>query len=247
MWLACLRASDGGELDALRDKLGIDPVNNLDRFVLGPDDLVASGDFRDVHWDQVLAGQTTTRYGDQGSYTLVSSDAGTPMVATCWGDQLFAIDEGPDAARARIDRIEGRGAPPTPLLAEAQTYGDAYGVIDPHLLGGFLGDLIPDQAPLQSRLLSAATSLEFHLDASHDLALTAEVRGKDVAALDELARSLDSAFALWRRYAQTHNQPELAALLDQAKVTPGTGSFSVQLALPLETLRDKLANCAKPK
>jgi hypothetical protein len=247
MWLACLRASEGGELDALRDKLGIDPVNSLDRFVFGPDDLVATGHFRDVHWDQVLAGQSTTRYGDQGFYTLVPSDGGTPMVATRWGDQLFAIDEGVDAARARIDRIEGRGTPPPPLLGEAQTYGDAYGVIDPHLLGGFLGDLIPNQAPLQSRLLSAATSLEFHLDASHDLALTAEVHGKDPAALDELAQSLSSAFTLWRLFAKTHNQPELAALLDQAKVTPGNGSFSIQLALPLDILRDKLANCGKPK
>jgi hypothetical protein len=245
LWLKCLRASDGGELDLLRSKLGIDPVNRVDRLVFGPDDMVVTGQFQDVRWDQLLAGQSPTRYGDQGSYYQVVMDGGMPMVATRWGDQIFSIDWSVDGAKARIDRIEGRGASPPPLLGEAQTYGDAYGVVEPALLVDFLSDVLPDKGALQSRLLSAATSLEFHLDASQDLALTAEVHGKDPAALNDLAHSLEAAFNLWRRYAQTHHEPELAALLDQAKVTPGTGTFSVQLALPLAILRDKLADCGQ--
>jgi len=245
MALACMRAADGGDLEMMRSKLGIDPAEILDRFAFGPDDIVATGDFHDVHWDQVFPGQSPTRYGDRGSYYDVAADGGTRMVAMRWGEQLLSIDGSVDAARARIDRLEGRGTPQPSPLGEAQTYGDAYGIVEPLLLGGFLGDLMPDQSALQSRLLSAATSLEFHLDASKDVALTAEIRGRDASALSALGTSLGAAFGLWRLYAQTHHQPELAALLDQAKVTNNAGTLSVQLALPFEILRARFANCGK--
>jgi hypothetical protein len=244
LFIDCLRASDAGMLEQLRDHFGVDPLKDLDRVALGQEGMVTTGEFAGAHWDQLFDGKSPTSYGDQAHLYDIALDGGVSMVATRWGDQLFSMSMSQQSARSMVDRLEGRGGAQPQVLGDQQAYGDAYGVLGAPAIAALVENLLPpDQAQLRSRLLSAATNVEFHLDASHDLALTAEVQGTDPEALADLGRSLGAAFAIWRVYAQANNQPELAALLDQAAVSPGNGRFEVRLALPLEVLKARFANC----
>jgi hypothetical protein len=240
----CLKLSDAGVLEKIRTQFGIDPLQDLDRLAFNQEGVVITGQFAGLHWSDLFDGETPTSYGDQGSLYDVVDDGGVSMVATRWGDQLFGFSSGEASARAMVDRLEGRGAAEAPILSDQQTYGDAYGVMGASMVSELLEKLLPpDQSALRTRLESAASSIEFHLDASHDLALTAEVQGNDPGALSDLAHSLGAAFAVWRMYAQANGQPELAALLDQADVKPGDGRFEVHLALPLSVLQARFADC----
>jgi hypothetical protein len=240
----CLRVSDAGVLEKVRDRFGIDPLQDLDRLAFSQEGVVMTGQFAGLHWNDLFDGATPTSYGDQGNLYDIVADGGVALVATRWGDQLFGVSSDAAGARAMVDRLEGRGVTEAPILSDQQAYGDAYGVMGASMVAALLEKIMPpEQSALRTRLESAASSIEFHLDASNDLALTAEVQGSDPAALSDLAHSLGAAFSVWRMYAQANSQPELAALLDQADVKPGDGRFEVHLALPLKVLQARFADC----
>ena len=75
--------------------------------------------------------------------------------------------------------------------------------------------------------------------------MVADVRGPAGEDLERLSKAFGAALALGRIKAQDDGDEKLAQLLDFAKVKPPAGrSFSLDVALPIEVLKD-LGPCRK--
>lgn len=245
--LDCLAATrpgaDGGPspLEAIRE-LGVDPLRDVDRVAVGDDGVVISGDFGRARWDALFAGATPTPYGSQGQlYRLPTGDGGTGPVVAAWGGQLLVVAQDEASAQATVDRVEGR-LPVGQVLRDDQAYGDVYGVLQGERLNTLFG---PADGPLGGQVRDAAKSVELHLDASRDVGLVANVRGDDPARLQDLGKALGGALAAARARAVVSGHAEDAELLEYARVVPGQESFSLEMAVPYEVLRARLAFCGR--
>jgi len=245
--LSCFTANDPRLFDQFRQEVGVDLLQGLDRIALSDRAVEATGQFGGARWSALAKGDPGQGYGDDGVLYRIAGDGGSPMTMARWGDQLLAFTPSPESARQVIDRVEGRGDDGPPVLSEGQTYGDAYGVLTGAWLSGLVKTMLsgPGQAPLEDRLLSAANSVELHLDAQSDLELTATFTGPDAAAVDDLGRAVGGALSLWRLGAAAKGNAKLSALLEQAKVVPKEGSFTLDLAMPLSLVRELLGSCGK--
>jgi hypothetical protein len=245
--LDCLELSqsgaDGGPspLDALR-ALGIDPLQDVDRVAMGDDDVVVSGDFSRARWDALFAGTTPAPYGSQGQlYRLSAADGGTGPVMAAWGNQLLVVSSDEAAARASLDRVEGRGLTGGGLT-DAQAYGDVYGTLGGEQLAALFE---PANDSLSAQVRNAAKRVELHLDATRDVGLVAQVTGDDASRLELLGKALGGTLAAARARALASGDTESAELLEFARVVPGGESFSLELAVPFEVLQARLAFCGR--
>ncbi|HZY04858.1 MAG TPA: hypothetical protein VFF02_15305 [Anaeromyxobacteraceae bacterium] len=236
LFLGCLGEDDARVIEELR-RLGIDPLKDVDRVAVMPEGLAVSGFFGKARWSELMDGAEPARYGGEGS--LYRRPGGQP-VAGVWRDQLLVLASSPEAVRAALDRVEGR-APAAPPIPEDATYGEVYGVLP----GEALRALVPPGASgdLGARLAEVASRVELHADAMSDVAVTARVSGQDRAALEDLARALGAALAVARVEARASGDQELVELLDHARVVRGGEGFSLELALPAETLERWFAGC----
>jgi hypothetical protein len=85
--------------------------------------------------------------------------------------------------------------------------------------------------------------VELHVDARSDFAMTAQVKGSNADKVTDLGKSLGGALSLARMRAQAEGEKELAQLLDFAKVNPDGQEFRLELAVPLEVIKEQLAFC----
>jgi hypothetical protein len=241
--LQCLAAREGrgNALEALQ-RMGIDPLRDVDRVGITEHGIVVSGDFRRADWQGLLGSSTGTPYGDRGQITTVEprADGGASLVATRWGDSLLHLGESEEDGRKVLDAVDGRGTPPKPLLSPEQSYGELYGVVSGEDVAKTLGG--PDA--WSSALVEAASKVEVHLDARRDVALVADVSGDDARKLEDLGKTLGGALALARAEARTKGDADAAELLGFARVAPSHGtSLSLEVALPLEAVAKRLAFC----
>jgi hypothetical protein len=241
--LQCLAAREGrgNALEALQ-RMGIDPLRDVDRVGITEHGIVVSGDFRRADWQGLLGSSTGTPYGDRGQITTVEprANGGASLVATRWGDSLLHLGESPEDGRRVLDAVEGRGPPPKPLLSPEQSYGELYGVVSGEDLAKTLGGT----EGWSSALVDAASRVELHLDARRDVALVADVSGEDARKLEDLGKTLGGALALARAEARAKGDADAAELLGFARVAPSHGtSLSLEVALPLEAVAKRLAFC----
>lgn len=245
--LDCLESSveghDAGQspLDEIR-ALGIDPLKDLDRVGIGEDTVVLSGDFSRAKWDAMPGLESSVPYGDSSQIRSfrIDADGGTGPVLATWGNQLAFVAPSKTAAMATLDRIEGR-SPSGPLLSDDQAYGDMYGVLTGSTLGRMFG---PDDGPLAAQLQAAASSIELHLDATRDVGLVADVKGDDASRLQDLGKAVGGALAMARGRAVASGDTDTAELLEYARVVPGE-KLSLELAIPFEEVRKRLAFCGR--
>ncbi len=241
LFLGCLGEADRQVIDDLR-RMGIDPLKDVDRVAVTPEGLAVSGFFDRARWPQIFEGAEATPWGRDGTIYQGAARGG-PAAAAVWRDQLFLVGSSREAVQAALDRVEGR-APASPPIAEEVTYGEVYGVLP----GEALRALAPPgtgQGDLARRLAEVASRVELHADAMNDVAVTARVRGQDSPALEDLARALGAALAVARVDASARGDRELAELLDHARVSRGGEGFSLELALPAETLERWFAGCGE--
>ena len=241
--LQCLAAREGrgNALEALQ-RMGIDPLRDVDRVGITEHGVVVSGDFRHANWQGLLGSPSGTAYGDQGQITSVDprADGGATLVATRWGDSLLHLGDSVEDGRRVLDAVEGRGPAPTPLLTPEQSYGELYGVMS----GADLARTLAGPDAWANALVEAASKVEVHLDARRDVALVADVSGDDARRLEDLGKTLGGALALARAQARATGDDESAELLSFAKVSPARGdALSVEVALPLEVVAKRLAFC----
>jgi hypothetical protein len=238
MLLACLSPKNEADLRELEQKTGLRPLEQLDRIAVssGGGDrepvLILSGDLSS--FDPSVLGDDA-RLEDYGQKTKLA--LGPRRALALWDGRLLVMGS-PSGVRAAVARLEGEvPVPPSSLASEA--YGEVYGSIS----GAALSRLLPSQ--LAGRASEAAQRVVLHVDATDDLLLVADVYGQDQAALSDLGVSLEGALALGRLQAVEEKQPMLSDLLDESRVTPGAGSFQLEMALPLETIERQLGECAR--
>jgi hypothetical protein len=238
--LASLDEADDGPslaLGELREQ-GLDLLQDLDRVAFVDGTVMASGDFSRVNWDTLLSFTTRETYGTDGQ--LRSSHTGAvgaevPVFAT-WGTKLALLAPTRGAARAALDRVEGRSRTEA-LLSESEAYGDVYGMLRGTALRFLFG---PSSPPLSAHLQAAARSVEFHLDATGDLLLVATVRGDDPGRLRALAQALTDALA---QQVSEAAGSRTAEFLERAQVTVRANEVDLEVTIPLDVLRKQLGAC----
>lgn len=253
--LDCMMRDGGKRLQEFREKSGVDPLQDLDRMVITDDGLMLSGDFSKARFQELMKDGVSSDYGqnarvyEPGESTVTGADGTTvkrrdsSSIGT-WNNQLIVLGQSPDEVKAAIDRVEGRGPDEPPAISENSTYGEMYGVLSVEMISRLFP---PEQAALAQRLRSVAQNVELHLDATSDVALVAEIQGANADDVTDLGKSLGAALSLARIQAQTQGEKELAQLLDFAKVRPDGSSFTLEMAVPLSVIKERLAFCREER
>jgi hypothetical protein len=168
---------------------------------------------------------------------------GTSAVGT-WNDQMLVVADSPDEVKEVLERVQGGGSDEPPAISEGNTYGEMYGTLSVDQIARLIP---PDQAELAERLKEVADSVELHMDASSDMAMVAEIRGADASKVTDLGKSLGAALSVARLKAQADGNQDLAQMLDFAKVQPDGSTFKLELAVPLDVIKQRLAFCREER
>lgn len=235
----------GDPMAQFQEQSGIDLLKDLDRIAITEKGMIVSGNFQNARWDQSFGQVHSSSYGDQAAiyspapHALPDGGQAEPTLGI-WNGQMIIIGESGDDVRGAVDRVEGRAPVGSPAIPEESSYGEIYGVISAEQLA----PLISHQDPaLAERLRRVAERIEIHVDTRKDVALVAQVSGSDAAGVSDLGKSLGGMLALARLHLQVRQNPDLAELLDLARIEPGNGRFNLELALPMEFLEKQLASC----
>lgn len=246
--LECLMNRRGRELERFKEQTGVNPLEDLDRVALMDEGVVFSGHFGDARFKELLADRVSADYGEKGRVyepRALEQPQGGPRrrrepAFGVWGGSMLVVGETADEVKAVLDRIEGRGPGGPAILNESDTYGEMYGVVGMEDLARFFPR---EQRELAERLKQVAQRAELHVDVRQDFAMTAEVRGPNADQVTDLGKSLGGALSLARLQAQQEGEQELAQLLDFARVRPEGNSFRLEMAVPLDVIREQLAWC----
>lgn len=252
MILACMDAEAKKAVDDVRARFGVDLFSSIDRVAVQQGLLVVSGHFAEAEWEAIFEGMAGAEHGDRGMIyappvTEILPEGRQPPSSEptigVWNDELVFIGDSPQEVQDAIDRLEGAAPPGPPPIADEQAYGEIYGAVRAEDFTQLLQ--AGEQSELADLLKRAAEQVELHVDARDDVALVARARGPDTQAMDELSRALGGALSLGRIKARRDGDDDLADLLEHARVTPFEGDSTVELALPQESLRQWLGDCAK--
>jgi hypothetical protein len=237
--IACIDGERDGGLSALKDKLGFDPLTDLDRVSVADGTLLFTGQFGGAKWTEIFEHTTPVALND---HTTLWEPRGLGKVAATWNNQMVILGQDRDAIEAVVGRLEGTAPPEPPLIDDNESYGEAYGVIAPGEMADLLGR---QQADLADRLRQVVTGISLHVDASHDVGIVLDASGPGQDTGD-FGKAVGSALVLGRVAALAKGDKDLGQVLDYARVAPaGDGkSFRTELALPLAFFEDKLRDCA---
>jgi hypothetical protein len=238
LMLDCLLTQPGRRenLERLRQDLGWDPLEATDRVAVMDDGFLVSGHFSEAQLDSMLGGSAeSSAYGEQGRVYAPASGSATGA----WGDSILVVAETPEKVRQILDRIEGRGTPPSgSVITEEMTYGDVYGVVS---VEQWVQMLPPEQQALGERMRQMTRRAELHLDVSSDFVLQAYLTGPDRQPVTDLAKTLGAALSVARMQAMSQGETELAQFLEYAGVMEMAGKLRLELAVPLDVIRRELA------
>lgn len=253
--LDCLMRDGGRRMSELRRISGVDPLRDLDRLAITDKGLVLSGNFGNARFKELFQDRVALDYGsgakvyEAGDVVIPLADGGTVRgrangVVGTWNDQLIVIGDSPGSVKEVLDQVHGGGSNEPPVIRDGSTYGEMYGVL---AVDKFVSMFPPGQEELARRLQEAAETVELHLDARSDMAMVAHIRGKDESKVTDLGRSLGAALSVARLKAQSDGDEELARMLDFAKVLPAGSEFKLELAVPLDALKERLAFCREER
>ncbi len=244
-WLDCLLARDDREragLDRFKERIGIDPLEDIDRVAVSSEKvIVLQGSFDHARFDPDR--WERRNYGENG---IIYRDSESGRVMATWGADMMIASGSPDSPEAveeAIDRLESKDPEQKTILNDYDAYGDIYGVVSPEDLAAMLP---AEQSALSERIRDLVNRIDIHVDASEDVAITAQVSGGRGQNMDDLAKSFGAALAVGRIKAKNDGDDKLAELLDFAKVKPTGAEFAVDVALPIELLK-QLGPCRKER
>jgi hypothetical protein len=241
--LECFGAEARHEFDRIREKTGID-VEAVDRIAVtatehGAATVMAAAKFDPARMGSLFPPSVErVAYGDKGTIFDAGADGtqGSQRVVGTWSDSLILLADSKSDVVAALDRVEGRAAPFVPAITPESAYGEIYG----HVRASVLAKMLPPEIADAAR---AAKDVELHVDATEDVLIVADVSGDAPRAMENLARTLGGALSAARVAARAQGNDAFAELLDLARVTPSTGSFVVEAAMPAEFIKRQLGGC----
>jgi hypothetical protein len=237
--LDCFVGTRGSEeIGRLRSKTGLDVLEDVDRVAMADQTMLVSGRFTDAKWTEIFPGAEPQSLGPN---TRTWKGEGGRESVLLWKDQMVIVGSSESEIMGAADRLEGRAPAGEPVIAENDSYGDVYGVVSSSVMAGLFESDRPD---LAARLKTITDQVKVHVDANYDVGIVADANGNDPAGALDLAKALGGALALGRAAARAQGKDDLASFLDYASVRPsGSGSFRVELALPLDYLKAQLKDC----
>lgn len=232
--LACRKDDASQGMRQMKEQLGIDPLEDVDRMALHKDLFAVSGYFDDLKLPPG-AGEPEA-YGDGAQlYRMPSPDdpEGVTYLAKVGGG-LLVLGENEDAVKAAIDRAEGRASASAPPPLELSKGSEVYGQFGPQLLGELLGGPLAGD-PLLARVSEIVTDGTVRMLVDDAVSMSLDFETSDGAAGQDLAKAIGGAIAGLRTQAAREGRDDLAALLDRARVLPQEdGKFGIDLAVPGE-------------
>jgi hypothetical protein len=228
-------AADG--LMQLKNELGIDPMEDLDRMGFDGNVFAASGFFEGLKIPPELG--EGERYGDSARIWKTKGEDGDLTFARVGNDLMLTGDTEAEV-KAAVDRAEGRaqsGTQMPPGVGESELYGEFGAEFIKNMVGA-------SQDPTAQKIAELVTNSTVRMNVDEDAALSVDLQAVDEKSAQELSKAVGGAFAFLRGEAEKED-PELAQLLEQARVQPGEGNtFMVDVAVPGEFLL-KTMGCDK--
>ncbi len=242
IWLDCMLAremQDAGPRrgrEEFKERFGIDPFEDVERVGVSSGKVavlsVAPGAAK---LDR--SGWAQQKHGEKG---VIYQDEKNGAVMATWGDEIVLAGEDRKAIEEAIERLESKD-PGQPAIPDWSMYGDIYGKLSPE----DLAEMIPEeQGDLAAQLRAAVEGVDLHVDASEDVAIVADVNGNNGEDVNDLAKSMGAALSVARATAEERGDERLSELLEFANVRPREGRFSVDVALPLDVLK-QMGPCRK--
>jgi hypothetical protein len=229
--LRCRSQESADGLTQMKEELGIDPLEDVDRVGFDGDVFVASGFFKDLKVPAELG--EGAPYGEGGKLWSVKGDDGENMTFGQLGDGMLV--SGPDeaAVKAAMDRATTTTEAPSEL-PEGFGQGEVYGTVGAAFLQSVLGS---SNDPVAKRVAELVTTSTIRMNVDEDAALSLDMKAVDEKSAQELSAAVGGAFAGLRMQAQQSGDAELAYLLEQARVEPqADGRFNIDVAVPGEVL-----------
>lgn len=231
--LQCNATEAAPDLAQLKNELGIDPMEDLDRIGFDGDVFVASGFFEQLKLPPALG--EGTPYGD-GSHLWTQKDAdGNQVVFARVGNGMILSAADEQSVKAAVDRAEGRGTGNAPAaMPPGMGQGELYGKVGPAFIQELMGQT--DDASVQS-VIKLVSSSTVQMLVDEDAALSFDLQSPDDKSAENLGAMIEAGLTLLRAEVAKEGNSELAALLEQARVqrTDG-GRVALDLAMPGEML-----------
>lgn len=233
--MRCRENEAMGQLATMKEELGIDPSQDLDRVGFDDKVLAASGFFENLKVPAELG--EGTPYGDNGRvWKLPGGRDGEQGYAARVGGDLVVMGESEADVQAAIDRAEGR-APARPPLDPSLAKSEIYGPLSQDLIKSFLRGA---NDPVAQRLMESIAGGAIRMNVDEHVKISLDLQSKDAATGEDLSKAVGGALAVARKQAEA-TDPELAWLLEQARVLPqGDGKFGIDLAVPGTFILDKM-------
>lgn len=233
--LRCRQGDSADGLSQMKEELGIDPLQDVDRVGFDGDVFIASGFFTDLKLPPELG--EGTAYGGSGRIWTASDDDGQKISFGKIGDTMLVSGSDEAQVKAAMERASSTNAAATDAASELPPgfgQGEVYGTIGAAFLGSMLGD---SDNPVVRRVAELVTSSTVRMNVDEDAALSLDMQAVDDKSAQELSKAIGGAFAGLRVQALQSGEQELASLLEQARVVPGeNGRFNVDVAVPGEVL-----------
>lgn len=227
---ACQEAGKDGEtkgIAALKDRLGIDISEDVDRVAFDKDVLAVSGFFQDLKLPAEMGSGES--YGDGGRLFKVKDDSGVDMVIGKVGDELLVTAFSAAEVKGAIDRAEGRSAA-GPTFPDGIAAGEIYGLVGPAFLKDLLGGL---DDPAAARLADVVTQSTLQIAVDDAAALSMDLQTRTPQEGQDLSKALGGLVAAARAQAEQTGNLELVGLLAQTHIVPrDDGSIALDIALP---------------
>lgn len=222
-------AADG--LERLKNELGIDPTEDIDRIGFDGDVFAASGYFDNLKLPPDIG--PGTPYGDGARLWSETSPEGEKVAFAKLGNGLLLTGVDEAQLKSAIDRAEGRdNAASADSLPAGFGQGEIYGTVGAAFIQSLFGS---SENPIAQNLARLVTSSTVRMNVDEDAALSLDMQAVDEKSARDLTDALKGGLALLRADAQKQGDEDLASLLEQARVdVRADGRFDVDIAVPGE-------------
>ena len=161
------------------------------------------------------------------------------LEAAIWDDSILMVASENGGVEEAVGILEGTIPFDESVFPEAQAYGDLFG----RMSIDKAADFFKKDESFATRFKEVVDDVYFHVDASEDVAIVADVQGQDEAEMSDLAVAMGGVLSLARLTARADGNQKLRELLDFTAIGKANSGFQLELALPLSYLETHLADC----